>query len=147
MPTLKTSIARVMLFIFFLCIVMAALGNANGFWAGFSFTAAILAVCTATVGAFSRENRVPWAGFALAGWTSLLVWLTLTSNVGYLEGRPHGLFCHLINHYSNHLNPGASGGGPFIAYRQVSQALDVILTGLAGSLLAQFMVVRRNAER
>ena len=147
MPSFKASIAQVMVFVFFVAVALTALRNANNLWAGFLFTAAILSVCTATVGAVLRRDRAPWIGFALAGWASLLVWLALSYNVGNLDGRPYGFFCELMREYRRQLAPSINGGGPLIVFRQVSQALDVMLTGLMGSWLAWFVARERREDR
>ncbi len=145
MPGIKTSIGRVMILVSYLAFGLAALRNADGMWASLTFTVAILAVCTSTLGAFARKDRIPWAGFALSAWTSLLIWLLLGQSVGDLNGHPIPFFSRLASRFHEHINPKASGGGDLIAYRQVSQALEVVVVGFIGSLLARF-VARERAE-
>ncbi|AMV37814.1 hypothetical protein [Planctomyces sp. SH-PL62] len=143
----KFSIAGAMLFVFLSCFVLAALGNANDLWASLTFTLAILSVCTSAVAASVRKDRAAWAGFALAGWAALLVWLLTSQAVGDIDGHPRPFFALLAAHFRPQLNPAASGGSPLIHYRHVSQALDVMLTGFAGSLLARFIARADRADQ
>jgi hypothetical protein len=78
---------------------------------------------------------MPWAGFAIAGGLCLVIWLSTSSIIGYLNGPPHPLLYTL----QPYVNPAASGGGPFIAYTQISHSLDVILLGFLGAIIGRFL--------
>jgi hypothetical protein len=129
----RLSIAKLMAVVLFFGFGFAALRNANTFWASAAFTIAIISVSMACV----RRDRASWAGFAAAGGASLVIWLTLSQTVGDLNGHPRQLFAWLLGYYHPYINPKATGGADLIAYRQVSHALEVVVLGLVGSVLAR----------
>ncbi len=77
------------------------------------FSLAILTVSVAMAGACSRQGaaRMPWAGFAVAGGLTLVIWLSTSSTIGYVNGPPYPMLYSL----QSSINPRASGGGPFIS--------------------------------
>jgi hypothetical protein len=87
----------------------AALRNADRFWASATFSLAVISVLVAVVGAFGskKETRMSWAGFAVAGGVSLVIWIATYQNAGYVNGPPPALL-YILQPY---INPAASGGG------------------------------------
>jgi hypothetical protein len=145
MTRLRFSIAQLMAVVVLVAFGFAALRNANAIWAGATFSLAIISVSVAFGGACARKEgaRMPWAGFATAGGIRLAIWLSTPGTVGSLNGPPRPLLYGL----QGYLNPSASGGGPFIAYVQISNSLNVIVLGLIAAVLCRFLAVgpdRRN---
>jgi hypothetical protein len=139
MTRLRFSIAQLMAVVLFVGFGFAALRNANAFWSSATFSLAIITVSVAFVGACARKEgtRMSWAGFATAGGICLAIWLLTPTTVGSLNGPPRSLLYGL----QGYLNPSASGGGPFIAYVQINNSLDVILLGLIGAVFCRLLVV------
>jgi hypothetical protein len=145
MTRLRFSIAQLMAVVVLVAFGFAALRNANAFWAGATFSLAIISVSVAFVGACARKEgaRMPWAGFATAGGIRLAIWISTPATVGSLNGPPRPLLYGL----QGYLNPSASGGGPFIAYVQISNSLDVIFLGLLGAVLCRLLVLETDRPR
>jgi hypothetical protein len=140
MSRLRFTLAQLMAVVLLIGFGFAALRNANGLWASATFSLAILTVSVAVAGACSREGRarMPWAGFAVAGGLSLVIWLSTPSTIGYVNGPPYPMLYRL----QSYLNPGASGGGPFIAYTQISHSLDVVLLGCLGAIMGRLLAAK-----
>ncbi len=90
MSRLRFSIAQIMAVVLYLGFGFAALRNANAFWAGATFSVAIVLVAVVLVGAClgTKAGRMPRAAFAAAGGVRLGIWLFLPQNVGGLNGIP-----------------------------------------------------------
>jgi hypothetical protein len=142
---IQLTIARLMAIVLLFGFGFTALRNADPMWASATLTLAILTVSAATVGAI--KGGITSTGFAIAGWASLLIWLTLPQSVGDLNGHPRQLLSWALGHFSDRVNPKASGGRDLIHYRQVSCALEVIVTGLAGSMIARLGRWKAPGER
>jgi hypothetical protein len=138
--TISTSMALVS----FVAFGLAALRNANEFWASTAFSLAVITVSVALVGALARKGkaRIAWAGFAATGMACLAVWLSTPESVGGLNGPPRMIAFRLFDLLQPHINPAASGGQPYIHYVQVSNSLEVVLLATIGSFLSRFAVVR-----
>ena len=81
---------------------------------------------------------MPWAGFAVAGGLCLVVWLSTSETIGYVNGPPYPLLYEL----QPYLNPQASGGRPLIAYTQISHSLDVVLLGCLGAIMGRLLAAK-----
>ena len=79
MPRARITIAGLMALVVYVALAVAALRNADAFWASASFSVAVLSISVALAGAVAFEGRarMPWAGFAAGGLVSLAVWLWL----------------------------------------------------------------------
>jgi hypothetical protein len=84
---LRFTLAQSMAVVLFIGFGFAALRNADALWASAAFSLAILTVSVALAGACSRREaaRMPWAGFAVAGGLRLVIWLSTSSTIGYME--------------------------------------------------------------
>jgi hypothetical protein len=71
----RISIVQSMAIVLYLGFGFAALRNADAYWAGATYTLAITMIAAALVGALARKSgdRMTWTGFAVFGWTYLLV--------------------------------------------------------------------------
>jgi hypothetical protein len=134
------TLAQLMAIVFYFGFGFAALRNANALWASATFSLAIVTVSVALAGACSRKDgsRMPWAGFGVAGGLCLVIWLSTSSTIGYVNGPPYPLL-HGLQPY---INPEASGGGPFIAYTQISHSLDVVLLGCLGAITGRLLAAK-----
>jgi hypothetical protein len=142
---IRMTISTSMVLVCFVAFGLAALRNANGFWASMAFSLAVITVSVALVGALTRKGkaRIAWAGFAATGLVCLAVWLSTPESVGGLNGPPRMIASWLFRLLRPHINPVASGGGePYIHYSQVSNSLEVIVLATIGSFLSRFAVVR-----
>ena len=139
MSWLRFTIAQLMAIVLFAAIGMAALRNASKFWASAVFTLAILTVSVAIVGAVARTGklRMAWAGYAVAGWSCLIIWLATPNTVGYMDGPPRLIVYWGLLSLQGWINPTAGAGAELIAYAQISHTLEVIFLGLAGSVLGR----------
>jgi hypothetical protein len=137
MTRLRYTVAQLMAIVFYCGFGFAALRNANALWASATFSVAILTVSVALAGACARKNgaRMPWAGFAFAGGLCLVIWLSTSSTIGYVNGPPYPLLYGL----QPHINPEASAGRPFIAYTQISHSLDVVILGCLGAIIGRLL--------
>jgi hypothetical protein len=140
MSRLRFSIAQLMAVVLLIGFGFAALRNANEVWAGVTFGLAIVTVSLGLAGACSRKEgaRMPWAAFGIAGGLRLVVWLSTSSIVGYLNGVPYPVL-HRLRPY---INTEASSGAAYIAYTQISYSLDVVLLGLLAAVLSYFLAVK-----
>ena len=142
MSRLRFSIAQIMAVVLYLGFGFAALRNASAFWASATFSVAIVLVAVALAGAClgKEPGRMSWAAFAAAGGTRLGIWLFMPEHVGGVNGIPRAL----LHQLQSYLSPGSSGGTAYIAYTQTCNALDVILLGLVGAVLVQFIVAKAD---
>jgi hypothetical protein len=128
----------------------AALRNADEFWASATFTLAIMSIALAPVGAFARSGRarMPWVGFAVFGWTYLLIVHLPAWGVGGLGFGPIAKPPLLIEWGTGRLQPYIMPLPPgtafhlLVAYEQVSQSLGIILFGLVGAALGRLLTAR-----
>ena len=81
-----------------------------------------------------------WAGFAFAGGSCLVIWLSTSQTVGSLNGPPQPL----LYGFQPLINPMAAGGRKFIAYTQICHSLDVILLGLVGAAFSRLFAVKND---
>ena len=75
MNRLRFTLAQLMAVVLFVGFGFAALRNADNFWADATYTIAIISLATALLGAIVRRGtaRVSWIGFAVFGWTYLML--------------------------------------------------------------------------
>ena len=81
---------------------------------------------------------MPWAGFAVAGGLCLVIWLSTSSTIGYVNGPPYPLLYRL----RPYINPEASRGDPVIAYTQICHSLDVIIHGCLGAIMSGLLAAK-----
>jgi hypothetical protein len=75
MGRLRFTLAQLMGIVIYLGFGFAALRNADAMWASAAYTLAIILIAASLVGALalSGRARTPWLGFAVFGWTYLLI--------------------------------------------------------------------------
>ncbi len=144
----RFTIAQLMALILYVGLSFAALRNANDFWASATFTVAILAVSVALVGVIARKgkDRMTWTGFAVFGWTCLLVVQLPPWPIGGQFGGPVPKPVLLIEwgmaRLQSYINPLSLSGGSWVQYDQISHSLGIILFGLVGAVLARLLAVK-----
>jgi hypothetical protein len=132
----------------------AALRNADEFWASATYTLATILIAVTLVGAFARSGRArtPWVGFAVFGWTYLLIVHLPDRSIGGLGFGPIQKPLLLIEWGTARLQPyikplPQGAGGNLMPYEQVSHSLGIIRFGLAGAVLGRLLAAkdeRRN---
>jgi hypothetical protein len=142
----RATIAQLMAAVLYVAFGIAALRNADGFWASATFTVAVVTLSIALVAACTRSGRAraSAAGFAFCGWACLVIWLATPNTVGYMDGPPRMLVYWGAFKLQASINPMASGGAPLIAYSQISHSLEVILVGFIGAVVGHFVAAPRN---
>jgi hypothetical protein len=149
MTRLRFTLAQLMAIVIYLGFGFAALRNADEFWASAAYTLAITLIAGATVGALTRHGkaRAPWLGFAVFGWTYLLIvhlpdWTVLGFVFGPVR-KPLLIFewaAARLQPYVRSIPSEIAGTGEYlIVYEQVSRSLGVILFGLLGMLFASLL--------
>ena len=150
MTRLRISLAQSMAIVLYLGFGFAALRNASEFWASATYTLAIVLIAAALVGAFARSGRArtPWVGFAVFGWTYLLIvhlpeWGFGGLGFGPIR-KPHLLIelgTARLQPFIKPSDPGGLGGYRInlMHYEQVSQSLGIILFGLVGAVLGRLL--------
>jgi hypothetical protein len=140
MTRLRFTLAQLMGIVLDLGFGFAAMRNADPFWASATYTLATILIAVALVGAFARSGRArtPRVGFAVFGWTYLLIVHLPDWSIGGVGYGPITKPLLLIEWgtarlqpYIKPLPPGG-GGSLLMPYEQVSQTLGIILFGLAG---------------
>jgi hypothetical protein len=154
MSRLRFTLAQLMGIVLYLGFGFAALRNADEFWASATYTLATILIAVALVGAFARSGRArtPWVGFAVFGWTYLLIVHLPDWSIGGLGFGPIQKPLLLIEWGTARLQPyikplPQGAGGNLMTYEQVSQSLGIILFGLAGAVLGRLLAAkdeRRN---
>ena len=149
MNRLRFTLAQLMAIVLYLGFGFAALRNADEFWASATYTLAITLIAGALVGAFARSGRArtPWVGFAVFGWTYLLIVHLPAWGVGGLGfgpiGKPHLLIEWGTARLQPYIKPPPPGmgvmAGDMMHYEQVSRSLGIILFGLVGAVLGRLL--------
>ena len=154
MTRLRFTLAQTMTIVLYLGFGFAALRNADEFWASAAYTLAIILVAAALIGAFARSGRArtPWIGFAVFGWTYLLIvhlpeWGIGDLRFGTVPNPPLLVEWGTVHlqPYIRPLPPGMGGpaAGNFLRpYEQVSQSLGIILFGLMGVAMGRLLAVK-----
>ena len=108
------------------------------------FTVAVISVSVALVAAFVRRGngRAAWAGYAAAGWASLVIWLATQATVGYVSGPPRLFVYWALHTLMPSIQPAASAGAPYTAYAQISHSLEVIALGLLGAIFGGLLALK-----
>jgi hypothetical protein len=159
MTRLRFTLAQLMGIVLYLGFGFAALRNADEFWASATYTLATILIAVALVGAFARSGRArtPRVGFAVFGWTYLLIVHLPDWSIGGLGFGPIQKPLLLIEWGTARLQPyikplpqgagGLAGRSFLMPYEQVSHSLGIILFGLAGAVLGRLLAAkdeRRN---
>jgi hypothetical protein len=142
MNRLRVTLGQLMLVVLFFGFGLAALRNANGFWASAAFSVAVISVSVALTGAFARKDRRRFscAGFPAAGGARLVIWLLTPETVGKLNGPPRAI----LHQLQSSINPAASGGRIYIAFAQICNSLDVIILGLVAAVISQLVAAAND---
>jgi hypothetical protein len=146
MTRLRFTLAQLMVLVLVLGFGFAALRNADHYWANATYTIAILSVSTALLGAIVRRGtaRVPWIGYAVFGWTYILLELLPSwtpSGFGFERvARPTLMIMWAIGR----LQPYINGSTHLFHYDQVSYSLGIILFGLVGSIIGRFIAPKQE---
>jgi hypothetical protein len=137
----RSTIAQLMACVLYAAFGFAALRNADDLWADATYTIAIISLAAALLGAIVRGGRarVSWIGYAVFGWTYLLLDLLpawTVSIFGFQQiARPH----LLIGRATAQVQPYISKSQILLPYDQVSHSLGIILSGLLGAVLAHLL--------
>jgi hypothetical protein len=146
MTRLRFTLAQLIAVVILIGFGFAALRNADHFWASATYTLAIIMIAAAPVGAFARKvaARMPWVGFAVFGWTYLLIAQIPPWPIGGIGFGP-------IDKPDLLIEWGIAGLQPYIIpptpgvdlrpYEQVSLSLGIILFGLVGAVLGRLLAV------
>jgi hypothetical protein len=130
-----------MAIVIYVAFGVAALRNADHYWANATYTFAIASIATALLGAIVRKGtaRVPWIGYAVFAWTYVLIDLLPSwtpSGFGFERvARPNLMIMWAIGR----LKPYISTSPLLFPYDQVSYSLGMILSGLIGAVLARLL--------
>lgn len=157
MTHLRFSLAQLMAIVLYLGLGFAALRNADGLWASATFTLSIVAISTALLGALIRRGRArpAWIGFAVFGWTYLLISTLPPSTLppratGGSGFGPLPLPPNLIEwgmaRLQPYLWPVPSGqmwnSGPLLTpYEQIGRSLGIVLFGSLGGVVGCFLAM------
>jgi hypothetical protein len=169
---LRFSLGALMGLVSLVAISFAALRSTSLLWASATFTATVVILSVASLGAFAARgtSRLPWLGFAAFGWVYLLTtfWLWPGNNgvtappflpkllMDYavpqqgnasfvtMDRGPQGEMSR--NEYSQ--VPGVRPAPRIVHlhhYRRIGHTLTAILVGILGALLGRFFATRREA--
>jgi hypothetical protein len=147
MTRLRYTIAQSMAIVLAVGFGLAALRNADAFWASATYTLAITMLAAALVGCIARSGvaRSTWAGFAVFGWTYLLVVQLPPWDIGGFGfgpiRKPILLIEWCITRLQPYLYPTGPGGRDLEPYEQVSYSLGIILFGLIGAVVGRLLAV------
>jgi hypothetical protein len=152
----RFTLAQLMTVVLYLGVGFAALGNANQFWASAVYTLAVILIALALVGALAGNDmtRPRWVGFAIFGWTYLLIvhlpeWRYGALGFGPIP-KPHLLIewgTGFLQPYIKPLPKGMGGGaaaGFLMPYEQVSQSLGIILFGQVGAIAGRLVADKKD---
>jgi hypothetical protein len=147
MTRLCFTLAQLMAILLYLGFALAALRNADDVWASATYTLAIILIAAALVGAVVRKGgaRTTWTGFAVFGWTYLLVVQLPPWDFGGLGFGPIKKRILLIELGIAHLQPyiyPTLGRRELTQYEQVSYSLGIILFGLVGAVLSRLLATK-----
>jgi hypothetical protein len=145
--------SQLMAVVLYLSLGFAALRNADSLWASATFTLSIVAISTALLGALIRRGRARpvWIGFALFGWTYLLVSTLPPRASGGLGFGPLPLPPNLIEWgmasvqpYLWPVPPGQmwNAGEVLTPYEQVGHSLGIVIFGSVGGVVGRFLAMR-----
>jgi hypothetical protein len=141
MSRLRFTLAQLMAIVLAVAFGFAALRNADHFWADATYTLAIGSIAAALLGAIVRKGpaRVPWIGYAVFGWTYVLLdllpsWTPSGFGFGRVT-RPNLMIMWGIGRLKPYINTSPD----LLPYDQVSYSLGMILSGLIGAVLARLL--------
>lgn len=149
----RLTLAHLMVVVLCVGFGFAALRNANEFWASTTYSAALVTLALAPVGAIARKGaaRASWAGLATFAWTYFIArcppWPA--GDFGFISiSRPMAFVEWAITRlqpYVRPVPPGMTGGAAYeylISYKQIGLSLSIILFGLIGSVLGLLVAPR-----
>jgi hypothetical protein len=147
MSRLRFTLAQLMALVVYLGFGFASLRNADPFWAGATYTLAIIMIAAAPLGAFARRGtaRMAWGGFAVFGWTYLFLahlppWQIWNGGLDFETiHRPAFLIEWGFARLRPYILPPS---GSLRAYLQVSLSLGVVLFGLVGAVVGRLVAVK-----
>jgi hypothetical protein len=141
----RVTIAALMALVLTIAFGLAALRNADDFWASATFTVAIITIVGASLGALARNGaaRMTWAGFAAFGWAYLLLSVLPPRAVGVFGFGPIPWPDLLINSAMSYLYPYLVPQGGFDEVDdQVAHSLQLILFSLVGAVVGRLVAVK-----
>jgi hypothetical protein len=141
MSGFRFTIAQLIAVVFLVGFGFAALRNATPIWVSATFSLAIISVSVAFACAWTckDEARVPWASFAIAGGTCLVIGF-VTPSGGSFFALPQPL----LDRLRLYMHPNATGGDEFIALVQIARALDALLLGSIAAFVGQMIAAKRE---
>jgi hypothetical protein len=147
MNRLRFTLAQLMAVVLLVGFGFAALRNADEFWASAIYTLAISMIAAALVGALARksEAHMTWTGFAVFGWTYLLVDQLPPRDIGGLGLGPIPKPILLVEWGIARLQPYIYPTGDarvLTIYEQISYSLGIILFGLVGAVLGRLVTTQ-----
>jgi hypothetical protein len=146
MTRLRFTLAQLMAILLYLGFGFAALRNADYLRASATYTLAIIMIAAVLVGAFVRKGRArtTWTGFAVFGWTYLIVVQLPPWDFGGLGFGPIQKPILLIDWGIARLQPYIylTQGRDLTPYEQVSHSLGIILFGLVGAVLSHLLATK-----
>ena len=153
MTRFRFSIAHLMASVLGLGLGFAALRNADRLWASATFTVSMSIISTALVGALVRQGRTrpAWIGFAVFGWTYLLIGiLPSRASGGFGFGplpSPPNLIEWGIASLQPYLRPISwaqmfMSGHLLTPYEQVGHSLGIVLFASVGAVVGRILGVR-----
>jgi hypothetical protein len=153
MTRFRFSLAQLMAIVLYLSLGFAALRTADGFWASATSTLSVVAISTGVVGALVRRGRArpAWIGFAVFGWTYLLISTLPPRASGGLGFGPLPWPPDLIGRglagLQPYLRPVPSNqmfmsGSLLTPYEQVGHSLGIVLFGFVGAVVGHLLAMR-----
>jgi hypothetical protein len=141
------TLAQLMAVVLLVGFGFAALRNADEFWASAIYTLAITMIAAALVGALARksEAHMAWTGFAVFGWTYLLVVQLPPWDIGGLGLGPIPKPILLVEWGIARLQPyvyPTVDARVLTLYEQISHSLGIILFGLVGAVLGRLLTTQ-----
>jgi hypothetical protein len=143
----RLTIAQAMTVVLYVGFGFAALRNADELWASATFTLAYLLISVAPLGALARKGRarMAWAGFAVFGWSRLLVGaLPLVNDSVFGRMVSPGL---LSEQGLTRLLPYIANPQGISEYQiKVFVSLEIILFGLIGAVVGRLLAATDDRQ-
>jgi hypothetical protein len=138
---LRFTIAQLIAVVFLVGFGFAALRNATQIWASATFGLAIISVSVAFACAWTSkdEARVPWASFAIAGGTCLVMgFLTPAHGTFFVPPEP------ILDLLRPYMHPTVSGVYELVALQKIERALDALLLGSIAAFVGHLIAAKRE---
>jgi hypothetical protein len=148
MSRLRYTLAQLMVIVLYVGLGFAAPRDADEFWASATYTLAVIMITTAVVGALVRRGRARayWTGFAVFGWSYVLVAQLPDWPIGAGGGgpllKPNILIEWGIMRLQSYFDPQFMMRTNWQDRDQVIRSLAIIFFGLMGAVLGRFLAVK-----